>query len=90
MKRFATVKEGPNKGNLIRAHIAAPAHKVSPLPWQERGLSYTASGYGERIPTRHMVRTINNRWRRVYATCFFNAATLWIVENGERVIVELP
>jgi hypothetical protein len=90
MKRFATVKDGPNKGNLIRSQIAATAHKVSVLPWQERGLSYTASGYGERIPTRHMVRTIDNRWRRVYATCFSNAATLWIVENGERVIVELP
>ena len=90
MKPFATVKEGPNKGNLIRAQIAAPAHKLAPLAWQERGLSYTASGYGARIPTRHMVRTIDSRWRRVYATCFSNAATLWIIENGERVIVELP
>ena len=28
----------------------------SPLPWQIAGLTYTASGYGRRIPTHYMVQ----------------------------------
>jgi len=36
-----------------------------PTWWQEKGLSYTSSGYGKRIPTRYMVK-FNNKWCRVY------------------------
>lgn len=28
----------------------------APLWWHEKGLSYTASGYGEKIPTRRKVK----------------------------------
>lgn len=34
-------------------------------------------GYGARISTRYMVQ-INRRWRRVYAYCWANCATLYI------------
>jgi hypothetical protein len=39
-------------------------HREQPLWWQERGLSYTASGYGAKIPSRYMIKW-EGRWRRV-------------------------
>ena len=48
-----------------------------PLWWQTQGLSYTASGYGSRIPTRYRVK-INVRWRRVYCRIYSNVGTLFI------------
>lgn len=51
--------------------------KEAPMPHHLRGLSWTASGYGERIPTQYMVR-VAGRWRRVYAFQISNAGTLFI------------
>ena len=51
--------------------------KRAPLEWQKAGLSFTASGYGARIPTEYMVK-YNGRWRRVYAICYSNVSTLFI------------
>jgi len=44
-----------------------------------------ATGYGSRIATDFQVR-VNSRgpWRRVYATCWSNAASLWVSVNGQR------
>lgn len=55
--------------------------KIAPLWWQEQGLSYTASGYGLRIPTRYKVN-VRNRWRRVYACQISNAGTCYIGRPG--------
>lgn len=61
-----------------------------PLWWQEKGLSFTASGYGKRIPSRYMVR-FNGKLRRVYVCQFSNAGTAyigeWIVGRGAEVTV---
>lgn len=54
--------------------------KVAELPWQKHGLSWTATGYGERIPTRFMVQ-YKNVWRRVYCRIFSNNGTLFIGKN---------
>ena len=51
--------------------------KQSPLWWQEQGLSFTASGYGKRIPTHTMVR-YRGKWRRVYVCQYSNAGTAYI------------
>jgi hypothetical protein len=69
-------------------HLTDLEHKDSPLWWQEQGLSYTASGYGRKIPTRHMVRLPGNkRWRRVYCCIFSNAGTCYVdTPNGWVVI----
>ena len=56
--------------------------KLAPLWWQEKGLSYTASGYGLRIPTRYKVK-VRNRWRRVYACQMSNAGTCYIGRPGD-------
>jgi hypothetical protein len=51
--------------------------KDSPLLWQEKGLSYTASGYGVKIPTSQMVK-FNGKWRRVYCCIFSNVGSCYI------------
>lgn len=51
--------------------------KDAPLWWHEKGLSFTASGYGKRIPTRQMVK-VNGKWRRVYCCVFSNSGTCYI------------
>lgn len=63
--------------------------KISPMPHHDAGLSYTATGYGNRIPTQYMVR-FNGRWRRVYCCIFSNSGTLYIGQLravGENLIV---
>ena len=62
--------------------------KESPLWWQEKGLQFTASGYGSRIPTRYMVR-FKDKWRRVYAICYSNCATFYIGKASDKTIVDL-
>ena len=61
--------------------------RESPLGWQLHGLTYTASGYGRRIPTRHMVR-FNGRWRRVYCCIFSNVGTWYIGKIGDHLRIE--
>lgn len=56
--------------------FTAPA-VVSEMWHHTRGLQYTASGYGKRIPTRYMV-LLNGKWRRVYCCIFSNVGTLYI------------
>lgn len=60
--------------------------KIAPLWWHDKGLSYTASGYGKRIPTRYMVR-FNDKWRRVYCCIYSNAGTCYIGKLSDGLIV---
>lgn len=64
--------------------------KDAPLWWHKQGLSYTASGYGKRIPSRTMVR-FNGKWRRVYVCCFSNSGTAyigkWVTGRGAELTV---
>lgn len=52
-------------------------YKHAPMPHHRAGLTWTASGYGARIPTEHLVR-YGGRWRRVYCHVYSNAGTLYI------------
>jgi hypothetical protein len=48
----------------------------------------TASGYGRKIPMRYMVQLAGDtRWRRVYAMCYGNAASVYVVRDGETVFL---
>jgi hypothetical protein len=57
-----------------------------PLWWQERGLSYTASGYGAKIPTSKKVK-FRGRLHRVYCTIYGNSGSRWIKLKGEKYYV---
>ena len=61
-------------------HTVKVQAKDSPLWWHDKGLSYTRTGYGGRIPTRHLV-LVNGRWRRVYCAIYSNAGTCYIGAN---------
>lgn len=84
MKAYLQHKAGDN-GPFLTESVEACAR---PLWWQEKGLSYTASGYGAKIPTRYCVKH-GTRWKRVYCRIFSNVGTLYIIEKGERIIVSI-
>ena len=56
------------------------------MPHHERGLLYTATGYGRKIPTQYKVK-YNNRFYRVYCAIFSNIGTLYIVSKGNKVLI---
>lgn len=60
--------------------------KEAPMPHHLMGLSYTASGYGRKIPTTKMVKD-GGRWKRIYCCVFSNAGTCYFIRNGKWVIV---
>lgn len=61
-----------------RLTVSAPCAYV-PLWWQVRGLSYTASGYGRRIPTTRMIQLPGSPvWRRVYCCIYSNSGTCYV------------
>ena len=51
------------------------------------GLQYTATGYGSKLPTRHMIR-FDGRWYRVYSICYSNVSTEYVLIDGEKVTVQ--
>ena len=66
--------------------VPTPAAR-RPLWWHTAGKTYTASGYGSRIPTQYVVR-LDKRWRRVYCCVFSNSGTCYVEgpksEDGPR------
>jgi hypothetical protein len=56
------------------------------MPHHKQGLSYTATGYGSKIPTQHKVK-YNGRFYRVYCAIFSNSGTLYIIIKGVKIIV---
>jgi hypothetical protein len=57
------------------------------LWWQARGISYTATGYGRKIPTTVQIR-IGNRWHRVYCVCYSNTGSCYVVRQGKPVYID--
>lgn len=56
------------------------------LGWQKRGLRYTQTGYGKRIPTTYMVQHFG-RWHRVFCCIFSNSGTLYIETKDGDIMV---
>jgi len=55
--------------------------------WQLKGLSFTATGYGSKIPTCYKVKH-NNRWKRVYCRVYSNIGSLFIFENKNKLYLD--
>lgn len=65
--------------------------KVVPMVHHKLGLSWTATGYGSRIPTMYMIQ-VAGRWRRVYGICYSNVGSAFIgkkFDNTNTVSIEL-
>lgn len=60
--------------------------KTDLLQWQKQGLSYTATGYGGKIPTQYKVKH-DGIWKRVYCAIYSNTGTLYIMQTGRKLIV---
>ena len=58
----------------------------APLWWHLQGLSYTASGYGAKIPLRIKV-LYNKRYYRVYVMIYSNIGTSYIIVKGIKLIL---
>lgn len=63
-------------------------NKTELLWWQERGLSYTASGYGRKIPTTRMIKLPGSpRWRRVYCCIYSNIGTCYVTKGKDWIVI---
>ena len=83
MRHAAPLRTPAAPGEQLSANGAPVPTMQAPLWWQARGLSFTASGYGRRIPTTRMLQLPGSpRWRRVYVCIYSNAGTAYV--NGPR------
>ena len=66
--------------------------EIKPLWYHDAGLSQTASGYGSKLTTRYRIlyrgADGRRRWRRVYVSVFSNVGTAYIIDNGERLVLD--
>ena len=58
------------------------------LEWQRRGLQYTATGYGTKIPTTKVIRWSDGKVRRVYCDIYSNIGSCYCMIHGCKVYVE--
>ena len=83
---FEVAKLGPRAGELVHLDIGVTAcirDNVAPR-------NYIRTGYGKKMPTAYRVRTIDQRWRRVYVACYSNGGTTYVMHGKARTIVNLP
>lgn len=59
-----------------------------PMAHHRRGLSFTATGYGKRIPTPYMIK-YRGKLRRVYCMIYSNSGTLYIGKLSDNLIVNI-
>ena len=49
----------------------------------DKPLTNNVSGYGSKLPTSKMIKCADGYTRRVYARCYSNAASLYIIVQGK-------
>ncbi len=59
----------------------------APMWYHTRGLMQTATGYGKKLNTGKKA-LVGNREYRVYAICFSNTATYFIIIKGVKIYVD--
>ena len=64
------------------------AEAERPLDWQRRGLQYTATGYGTKIPTSKVINWSDGKVRRVYCDVYSNAGSCYCLIHGCKVSIE--
>jgi len=47
------------------------------------------NGYGGKVPTQYQMRYGSNKWRRVYAICYANNMTLYIIDNKQDLYLDV-
>jgi hypothetical protein len=65
-----------------------PDADVSAVSITDTPHANTASGYGRKLPTQYRLR-IGSRWHRVYAVCFSNSGSLYVIRHGVECYLEI-
>jgi len=86
LETVAYCNTGCTQSWYLKSDMQFPSRE-NPLAWQKQGLSYTATGYGSKIPTTKEV-FILNRWRRVYCMVYGNAGSCYVIIENEIVFIE--
>ena len=86
MKTRYTLKHGP-WGGPYTSETVCDDWKDAPMWHHKRGLSFTATGYGEKIPLATKVK-IAKRWYRIYCTIHSNSGVCWVNYNQKRTIID--
>jgi hypothetical protein len=75
--------------NTVAYQNAPYTVTIKKLWWQKQGLQQTASGYGRKLVTPYMLAIPGaaHPYYRVYAICFSNCASHYILRNGGRLFV---
>lgn len=81
----AYLQFGDNNGpfNTVKVTVIE-----KPMTHHKLGLTYTATGYGSKLPSRYMIKW-HGRWYRVYSICHSNVSTEYVLIGGKKVIVTL-
>ena len=58
------------------------------LEWQRRGVQYTATGYGTKIPTTKVIKWSDGKVRRVYCDIYSNVGSCYCMIHGCKVSVD--
>lgn len=88
MKQFTIANTRPH-GCIANALILSADRTElvhAPTDWQKRGLQQTASGYGRKLNSGFKIH-FDGKLRRLYATCYSNAASVWFEFKGQTVYV---
>jgi hypothetical protein len=74
--------------NTVTYQNAPYTVTIEQLWWQNQGLQQTATGYGRKLTTEYMLHLPDSkRPYRVYAVCFSNCASFYILRRGERLFL---
>ena len=82
IRTFHSPYADPRDQHQVSAHEA----KEAPTAWQALGLQESATGYGKRLTTRHMVQ-YRGKWRRVYCCVYSNVGTCYIGKLSDNLII---
>ena len=58
---------------------------IKELWWQKRGLMFTATGYGSKIPTSYMIKLSDGITRRIYCCIFSNVGSIYVLIKGVKI-----
>jgi hypothetical protein len=74
--------------NTVTYQNAPYTVTIKQLWWQRRGLQQTATGYGAKLATKYLL-TVPDAPRpyRVYAICYSNVASFYILRKGQRLFL---
>lgn len=68
---------------IMKSNLTCPTREKL-LPWQVKGLTYTSSGFGRKIPTSKQLFVLG-RWRRVYCDIYSNSGVCYVIIDKQEV-----